>query len=134
MSKKLAKKFIEALHALEEKRDVETISALFADDSEVNNVVTVENSHPLAAREFWQKYRDNFGEVHSEFTNKIYDDERAALEWTTTGTGAGGEEIEYEGVSILETDGKRITRFFAYFNPSKLGRQMTEEKAQSKEA
>src|SRR5215203_4377794 len=129
MSKKIAKKFIEALHELEENRDVETIAALFSDDAEVNNVVTVENTHDLTAQEFWQKYRDNFGEVHSEFSNKIYGDETAALEWTTTGTAADGGEIKYEGVSILETDGKRIKRFFAYFNPSKLGRQMTEETA-----
>jgi ketosteroid isomerase-like protein len=134
MAHEISEKFIEALHALEESRDVEKIAALFADGAEVNNVVTIENSHDLEAREFWTKYRENFGEVHSEFKNKIYDETTAALEWTTTGTGADGGEVNYEGVSILETDGERITRFFAYFNPAKLGRQMTEETARGKEA
>ena len=133
MAHEISEKFIEALHELEQNRDVEKIAALFSDDAEVNNVVTIENSHDLSAHDFWQKYRDNFGEVESQFKNKIYGKNSAALEWTTTGTGADGGEVSYEGVSILETDGERITRFFAYFNPSKLGRQI-EETARGKEA
>jgi hypothetical protein len=133
MAHEITEKFIEALHALEENRNVEKIAALFADDAEVNNVVTIENSHDMNARDFWQKYRDNFGEVHSEFKNKIFGEDNAALEWTTTGTGSDGGAIEYEGVSILEIEGDRITRFFAYFNPSKIGRQM-DETARGKEA
>ena len=133
MAHEISEKFIEALRELEQNRDVEQIAALFADDAEVNNVVTIENSHDLKARDFWQKYRDNFGEVNSEFKNKIYGENSSALEWTTTGTAADGGEVNYEGVSILETDGDRITRFFAYFNPSKLGRQI-EETARGKEA
>ena len=133
MAHEITEKFIEALRELEENRDVEKIAALFSDDAEVHNVVTIENSHDLSPKEFWQKYRDNFGEVKSEFKNKISGERSSALEWTTTGTGADGGEVNYEGVSILETDGERITRFFAYFNPSKLGRQI-EETARGKEA
>lgn len=134
MTQEISDKFIEALHDLEKNRDVEKIASLFSDDAEVNNVVTIENSHDLTAREFWTKYRDNFGEVNSEFSNKIYGENTAALEWTTTGTGADGGEINYEGVSILEIEGDKITRFFAYFNPGKIGKQMTEETAKGKEA
>jgi hypothetical protein len=132
MAKEIAEKFIKALHKLESNRDVETIAALFSDDAQVNNVVTIDNSHEMNAPEFWQKYRDNFGQVSSEFTNKIIGDNNAALEWRTTGTAADGSEIEYEGVSILEYD-DQITRFFAYFNPGKLGRQI-EETARGKVA
>jgi len=134
MAHEITENFIEALQALERNRDVEKIAALFADDAEVNNVVTIDNSNDLSPREFWQKYRDNFGEVSSEFSNKIAGENSAALEWTTTGTGADGGEVNYEGVSILETDGERITRFFAYFNPGKLGKQIAEETARGKEA
>ena len=134
MAHEITEKFIEALRELEQNRDVEKIAGLFADDAEVNNVVTVENSSGLSAREFWQKYRDNFGEINSEFSNKIVGENTSALEWTTTGTGADGGDVAYEGVSILETDGERITRFFAYFNPGKLGKQMSEETARGKEA
>jgi len=134
MNHETAEKFIEALQELEENRDIEKIAALFAGDAKVNNVVTIENSHDLSPREFWQKYRDNFGEVRSEFSNKIYGETSAALEWTTTGTSADGGEIEYEGVSILEFDAGKITRFFAYFDPGKIGKQMTEETAKGEAA
>jgi hypothetical protein len=134
MAHELAEKFIEALHSLEAHREVEKIAALFAEDALVNNVVTIDNSHELSAHEFWQKYRDNFGEVNSEFTNKIVGEHNAALEWRTTGTAADGSKVEYEGVSILEFDDKNISRFFAYFNPGKLGRQMTDETAKGSSA
>jgi hypothetical protein len=129
MANDTAKKFIDALHKLEAERDLDTIVSLFSDDCDINNVVTVDNDgHKHDARRFWQAYRDNFGEVESKFRNEIITDDRAALEWTTTGTSSEGHEFEYEGVSILEIEGDRITRFFAYFDPNKLGRQIVEEK------
>jgi SnoaL-like domain len=134
MAQETAKKFVEALHELEADRNVEKIASLFSDDAEINNVVTVENSHDLNPQEFWTKYRDNFGEVSSEFSNKIYGENNAALEWTTIGTNTDGGEIKYEGVSILEIEDDKITRFFAYFNPAKLGEQLVAETAKSKEA
>ena len=127
MAHEISEKFIEALRELETNKNVEQIASLFAEGAEVNNVVTIENSHNLGAEEFWTNYRNSFGEVSSEFSNKIYGENNAALEWTTTGTNTDGGEIEYQGVSILETDGEKITRFFAYFNPASLGKQMTEE-------
>ncbi|MCA1625784.1 MAG: nuclear transport factor 2 family protein [Acidobacteria bacterium] len=132
MANETAKKFIDALHKLEAERDLETIVGLFGEDCEINNVVTVDNDNQKTdARKFWQAYRDNFGEVKSTFRNEIITENRAALEWTTTGTSSEGNQFEYEGVSILEIDGERITRFFAYFDPNKLGRQIVEEKGQT---
>ncbi len=117
--------FIGALAALERDRDVETITALFAPESEIGNLITPRHfSGPDGAREFWQAYRATFGEVASEFRNVIMGDGSAALEWTTSGTSSQGGPIMYSGVSVLEfTDGK-ISRFWAYFDPGALGRQM----------
>lgn len=129
MSQELAEKFIEALYDLEKNRDTENIAALFAEKAELNNVATVENSHSLSPKEFWTKYRETFGDVKSEFTNKIYGQNNAALEWRTIGTNFHGSPVEYEGVSILEFDGDKISRFFAYFDPVNLGRQMDEQTA-----
>jgi ketosteroid isomerase-like protein len=131
MANETAKKFIDALHRLETERDLETIVGLFSDDCEINNVVTVDSNHQNDARKFWQAYRDNFGEVESTFRNEIVTENRAALEWTTTGTSNDGNRFEYEGVSILEIEADKITRFFAYFDPNKLGRQIVEEKGQT---
>jgi ketosteroid isomerase-like protein len=125
MSEQLIEKFIEALGRLEAERDVETIAALYADDARIGNVTaTADHTGRDGAREFWTKYRDTFGEVRSTFRNRIVAQGRAALEWTTEGTTAGGSPIRYDGVSILEHDGERLTRFHAYFNPEALGRQV----------
>lgn len=128
MANETAKRFIDALHKLEAERDLETIVSLFAADCDINNVVTVDNNQKHDARKFWQAYRDNFGEVESVFRNEIITENRAALEWQTTGTSGDGSEFEYEGVSILEIEAEHITRFFAYFDPNKLGRQIVDEK------
>jgi ketosteroid isomerase-like protein len=133
MAEDLTKKFVEALGKLETERDLETISSLFGDDSEIGNVVTVDNkSVSGGARQFWQSYRDNFAEIKSTFRNQIIAGNTAALEWQSEGTSSDGSQFSYEGVSILEFDGDKISRFHAYFDPNKLGRQMVDEK--SKEA
>ena len=127
MSKQLAEKFIEALGRLEAERALETISGLFAEESEIGNVVSPEKFHGAeGAREFWgAKYRDTFGEVRSTFRNVFAAGERAALEWTTEGTAQDGTPLRYDGVSLLEMEGGRITRFCAYFDAGALGRQLT---------
>lgn len=130
MSEQSAEKFIEALGNLEKSEDVEAIVALFADDAEIGNVTLTNNlSGADGAKEFWTNYRKTFGKVGSEFTNKIHSENVSALEWTTTGTSANGSEINYDGVSILEFEGEKIKRFFAYFNPAELGSQIEEAKA-----
>jgi ketosteroid isomerase-like protein len=126
MSEQLAQNFIEALGRLEAVRDLEAITALFADESEIGNVTSPEKFHGrVGAREFWgAKYRDTFGEVKSTFRNVFATSDRITLEWTTEGTAADGSPVSYDGVSILETDGERITRFRAYFDAGGLGRQI----------
>jgi limonene-1,2-epoxide hydrolase len=121
----VARRFIDALHKLERDRDLDAIVATFADACDVGNVVsprTFEGKE--GAREFWTIYRDTLGEVESTFRNVIATGGRAALEWTTRGTGANGHPIDYDGVSILEIEGDAITRFRAYFNPAELGEQI----------
>jgi ketosteroid isomerase-like protein len=125
MSQTTTEQFIEALHALERDRDLETIVGLFAPESEVSNITALRTfSGAEGAREFWQAYRDTFGEIESSFHNVIDGDDRAALEWTSTGTSVHGAPITYSGVSILEMADGQITRFQAYFDPGDLGRQI----------
>ena len=120
-----AEKFIAALHKLEETRETEEIAALYADNAEIANVVAPGKfSGQQGARDFWTKYRETFGEVHSEFRNKIYGETSAALEWTTNGNSNNEHEIRYSGVTILEIENDKITRSCAYFNSQDLGKQM----------
>lgn len=123
----VTQQFIDALAALERERDVERITALFAPESDVGNIVSPRQfSGVEGARAFWKAYRETFSEVASSFRNVIVSDDRAALEWTTTGTSVAGAPISYEGVSILEMGDNKITRFRAYFDPHDLGLQIEE--------
>lgn len=122
MTEKTAKDFIGALNKLEANRDLETICGLFSENCEIGNVVTEDKN--IGAREFWTSYRGSFDKVNSTFRNEIIMDGAAALEWKTTGTNSEGHEFEYEGVSILEIKDDKITRFHAYFDANKLGKQM----------
>ena len=76
---------------------------------------------------FWTNYRAAFGDICSVFQNEVYFDNEAVFEWTTEGKSKNGRKIKYEGVSILETKGEKITRFFAYFDPKTLGRQIIKQ-------
>lgn len=126
MNNDLAKQFVDALYKLEASQDLDSIVALFADDSHTGNVVTSEALHGVeGARTFWQNYRGTFKEVRSTFRNQIVTDGNVALEWTTEGTNGHGKPITYDGVSILETQNGKITRFFAYFDPKHLGEEIT---------
>jgi SnoaL-like domain len=122
---KLNEKFIAALNKLESTGEIEPIVALFTDQCEVSNVLNFDESRGVSrARDFWSHYRDTFDEVHSRFRNQIISDNRIALEWITEGSNKDGGKVTYEGVSILETDKEKITRFFAYFDAKKLGQQI----------
>jgi ketosteroid isomerase-like protein len=119
--------FIEALQVLERDSDPTAMLDLFMENSEAGNIVSTREFIGVeGAREFWETYRNSFGEVDSTFRNVIVSNDRAALEWTTTGTSPAGTPIAYEGVSILEMADGKITRFRAYFDAHDLGRQMEE--------
>ncbi len=125
LSKEVANKFAEALRKLEDDRDVEELVAIHTEDCDVGNVAvsTTFNGHE-GLREFWTGYRDTFGEMKSEFRNVFADDAgRAALEWTTEGT-SNGNTVSYDGVSILEIEGGKVSRFRAYFDPRPLTEQL----------
>jgi len=126
MAEQIIDQFIAALGQLEAERELEPLVALFAEDCEVGNVLTKDKLQGRdGAQEFWKNYRDTFGAVRSTFRNRIIADAHAALEWTTAGSAKGGDQIEYSGVSILEIEGDKISRFHAYFAPQELGEQIS---------
>jgi limonene-1,2-epoxide hydrolase len=116
MSREVADSFIEALHELEENRDVEALVEIHTEDCEIGNVSVSETfrGHD-GLREFWTEYRKTFGEMKSTFRNVFATEEGAALEWTTEGT-SNGDTVSYDGVSILEIEGDKVRRFMAYFD------------------
>lgn len=130
MSARVVNQFVEALGKLESNRQLEPLVSLFARDAEINNVTSLEGKQGQGgAEEFWRVYRETFDEMKSKFRNQIVMGGKAAPQWQTVGKGKNGHRTHYEGVSVLEIEGDKIVRFFAYFDPHKLGRQIedTEE-------
>lgn len=118
MATDIAQRFIDALHELESDRSATALAELYADGAVSGNTATTRTfDGPDGAREFWTGYRDAFGDIRSEFRNVVSGDASAALEWTSTGTLPGGEEVSYEGVTVLEFEQDHLTRSTAYFDP-----------------
>ena len=125
MSKEVADKFVEALWKLEEDRDVEALVEIHTDDCDVGNVAVPKTfSGHEGLREFWTSYRDTFGEMKSEFRS-VFSDEagHAALEWNTSAE-ANGKDVSYDGVSMLEIEDGKVSRFRAYFDPRTVNDQV----------
>jgi|1186.fasta_scaffold31302_3 hypothetical protein len=127
MSKEVADKFVAALRKLEQDRDVEALVEIHTDDCDVGNVAVPKTfwGHE-GLREFWTSYRDTFGEMRSKFGNVFADDAgHAALEWNTTGD-ANGNDVSYDGVSLLEIEYGKVSRFRAYFDPRTINEQVVD--------
>ena len=127
MSKEVADKFVEALWKLEQERDVEALVEIHTEDCDVGNVAVPRTfSGHDGLREFWTSYRDTFGAMKSEFRNVFADEAgHAALEWNTSGQ-ANGNEVSYEGVSLLEIQNGKVSRFRAYFDPRTVNEQVVD--------
>jgi steroid delta-isomerase-like uncharacterized protein len=127
MSKEVADKFVEALWKLEQERDVEALVEIHTEDCDVGNVAVPRTfSGHDGLREFWTSYRDTFGDMKSEFRNVFVDEAgHAALEWNTSGQ-ANGNEVSYEGVSLLEIQDGKVSRFRAYFDPRTVNEQVVD--------
>jgi hypothetical protein len=127
VTKEVADGFVEALRKLEEDRDVGALVEIHTEDCDVGNVAVPKNfSGHDGLREFWTGYRDTFGEMKSEFRNIFADDAgHAALEWNTSGE-ANGNDVSYDGVSLLEIEEGKVSRFRAYFDPRSLSGQVVD--------
>lgn len=121
MSKELARRFVDALHALEEGGSEDALVDLFTERCEVANRSTTKVFRGKeGARQFWRDYAELFDKIHSEFKSIIASGDRIALEWRSTGVLRNGQKVDYEGVSVLYLDDDRIARFTAYFDPTEL--------------
>lgn len=118
MADDTVQRFIDALRKLESHSEVDDLAGLYGEDAVCGNVATrTTHTGPDGAREFWAGYRKAFSEMRSDFREAVSGDAAAALEWVTTATRAGGDPVEYEGVTILEFDGDKLARSTAYFDP-----------------
>ena len=135
MATERAQRFVDALAKLEESGEMESLISLFAEDARVSNVASRRVFSGLeGVRQFWRDYKGMLARVKSTFRNMIESGDRVALEWETQGTAQNGAAVNYEGVSIIEWDGDKIRRFYAYFDPGLLGREIAHGTAQRSES
>ena len=121
MASPSAQEFVAALRRVEEEGDVEAMAAVAADDARLANP-TDRTPHrgPDGARRFWGAYRKSFESIRSHFHAVLESDTRIMLEWTSDCRTAAGVNTAYDGVSVVETQGGKIVRFNAYFDPMAL--------------
>lgn len=102
--------FIDALHRLEQSGDVEPMVAQFAADAELVNLARHDAGND-GARTFWQRYRQQFGEIESRFSRIIETGSDAVLVWRSRGSLSQGRPIDYRGVSLLSLRDGKVARF-----------------------
>ncbi len=126
MTQEVAYRFIEALNALEEDGEIDPIIATFSEYCEIGTPAIPNKLQGKAqAREFWTSYRTAYRKIRSKFRNIVIGENSIALEWTASGTHRSGKEFQYDGVSVLEIAGPRITHFRTYFDSRAMQEQLT---------
>lgn len=117
MAESITQQFMSALRQIERTKDPEPLVALFGDDAELRNLSRNEPSQGVdGAREFWQRYLGDFGDIASTFEHVVEGPDGAAMEWISEGTLAKGSPIAYRGVSIIETADGKVRRFRTYYD------------------
>lgn len=112
----LTEQFMQALRTTEDSRDPTPLVELFAEGCTLRNMTTQEWSGLDGARDFWTRYLENFGTIHSEFFHHADDGHTGLMEWEATGQLTGGHDIAYRGSSVIEHDGQKVQAFRTYYD------------------
>lgn len=113
--------FIAALRHLEQERDLDPMAELFTDDAEVRSI----DGHgprqgPDGVRALFEEYLKQFDKVRTTFTQVTEGGTHAALEWTTKAVRAGGYDVSYTGVTIIDLADGRVTGFRTCYDSAAL--------------
>lgn len=110
--------FADALQQLESGGEVAGfVTDQFAADAQLLRPETGQQVSGPGATDFWQRYLDQFTQVHSTFDRVSENGALGVLEWTSTGRLPGGADITYRGVSVLDFDEDgHIQRFATYYD------------------
>ena len=134
----LAQQFIDALHNVEtSETDVENVEntdaidnllSLFSAEARLTNAALSQSGRELqgheAIRGFWSDYRRAVVPGKSDFHAITTSQRSAGLFWTTAGTGPDGQDVKYDGSTLLEFDDNgRIVYFRGYYDTRELAAQ-----------
>ncbi len=111
------KTFIKALNKAEQSKDVNDLVKLFAADVQIGSIALRKPREGTdGARTFWTDYLSAFQKVQSEFVHTHVAGDLAVLEWKSEGVLPEGAAINYQGVSVIEFQGEKISRFRTYYD------------------
>ena len=120
MASEMTERFMRTLQEMEQSGDTRAMVDLFTDGAELHRLTGDANA---AGREgvqkFWQEYLSAFQKIRSRFTNVIETGSTAVMEWVSTAEPESAEPFEYEGVSIIEVENGKVTRFRTYYDSAR---------------
>jgi len=117
MSDQLGDQFAAKLQELERTRDPQALITIFSDDVELKRAPQNREYRGLdGAREFWAEYLRMFKQVETTFDAVTESDGRAALEWHSTCTLENGAQVSYQGCTVIERAGDRVSRLRTYYD------------------
>ena len=112
-----ANKFAEALQTIESTRDPAALVALFTSDASLESIAMQQPIRGIdAIAEFWQEYLAFFDKLETTFSSIVATDAISVLEWFSKGVLAGGGDIDYRGVSLLQFKGDQVAVFRTYYD------------------
>ena len=123
----LGQEFAEALHAVDrhEAGAIEQMVARFSPEARLTNAA-LKQAHEErvgtdGVRAFWEAYQATFKEAQTEFFELTSSESAAGLFWTTRATNGRGEQLSYDGATLLcfGEDGK-IALMRGYFDTREL--------------
>lgn len=122
-----AKEFIDALHALEQGStdNADQLVVLYAPNATLQNSALDHKGTEMkgsdAILQFWVEYKETLGQVKSEFHHITLSDKAAGLFWTTTGQRPNGDDVNYQGATLLQFDESGLIEFFrGYYDTQEL--------------
>jgi ketosteroid isomerase-like protein len=109
-----ARAFAGGLRKFEQDSDLGVLTPLFAEGATLFRFDG--RGERCGVEQFWREYRDQFHEVRTTFFNAVEGGDQIALEWTSEATLTDGRPLEYQGVTVLDLDGDKITRLRTYYD------------------
>lgn len=120
MASEMAERFMRTLQEMEQSKDTRAMVDLFSESADLHRLTGDENAKGReGAQKFWQEYLSAFQKVTSRFTNVIETDNTAVMEWIAKAEPETAEPFEYEGVSIIQVENGKVSRFRTYYDSAR---------------
>ncbi|MEJ2870975.1 nuclear transport factor 2 family protein [Actinomycetospora sp. OC33-EN08] len=117
LTSSVARRFVDALRAVEDQGDPEAMAGLATADTRWTSSGAAHSSTGAeGAREFWDAYRRAYGDITSHFTTVTETDSRAVLEWVSTGHHHDGQPVRYVGITVLDLGDDAVDEVRLYFD------------------